>query len=360
MSKALLGSRLEPKHKPSNHWVWLGSGLALLVVGVFLLASLGREARAPLALKNSVPLVPFLGLILLGQGFIAWRLQGKQRTAWLLAMPTVVFILAIVVLPTLYALGLSFVRWDIQIPERSFIFLKNYAEILMTSRVWNAFANTAVVALGAVGLELLFGLGLALLLVDRFPGRSVVMAVLMIPLTMAPVVVGQTWRMLWDTRFGAVNHVLSLLTGQNVHLLWLAKPVLATLAIIITDVWQWTPFVFLIILAGLMAINGELYEAAAIDGASAWDKFVRITLPLLRPVLLVVVLFRSLEALKLFDILFLLTRGGPGYSTENYTLYLYQQGFAFGRLGYTAAGSILFIVLVTVLATLLIRRIGER
>jgi multiple sugar transport system permease protein len=359
MSKALPVS-LVSHRTPSKHWLWLGSGLALLVVGIFLLASLGGEARAPLALKNSVPLVPFLGLVLLGQGFIAWRFQGKRRTAWLLAMPTVVFILAIVVLPTFYALGLSFVKWDIQTPQRSFIFTANYAEILTTSRVWRAFANTVMVAVGAVGLELLFGLGLALLLLDRFPGRGVVMAVLMIPLTMAPVVVGQTWRMLWDTRFGAVNHLLSLLTGQNVQLLWLAKPALATTAIIITDVWQWTPFVFLIILAGLMAINHELYEAAAIDGASAWDKFLRITLPLLRPVLLVVVLFRLLEALKLFDILFVLTRGGPGYSTENYTLYLYQQGFAFGRLGYTAAGSILFVVIVTVIATLLIRRIGER
>jgi multiple sugar transport system permease protein len=359
MSKALPVPRLEPNHTPSKHWLWLGSGFVLLVIGVLLLASLEREARAPLALKNSFPLVPLIGLILLGQGFISWRLQGKRRTAWLLAMPTVVFILIIVIVPTLYALGLSFVRWDIQVPQRSFIFLKNYTELLTTTRVWNAFTNTVVVSLGAVGLELLLGLGLALLLVDRFPGRSLVMAVLMIPLTMAPVVVGQTWRMLWDTRFGAVNHLLSWLTGQNVQLLWLGNPKLANLAIVITDVWQWTPFVFLIVLAGLMAINPELYEAASIDGASVWQTFVRVTLPLLRPVLLVVVLFRLLEALKLFDILFVLTRGGPGYSTENYPLYLYQQGFAFGRLGYTAAGSILFIVIVTILATLLIRRIGE-
>jgi multiple sugar transport system permease protein len=276
-----------------------------------------------------------------------------------MALPAVTFILAVGIFPLLYSLGISFVRWDVQVPERPFIFLQNYGKVLSTDRVWHALEVSLLIAVAAVVLEFILGIGLALLLADELPGKSVIIPIIILPLMMAPIVVGQTWRMLWDPRFGAINHFLSILTGRPVELVWLAETRLALPAIIITDTWQWTPFVFLIALAGLTAVNVELYEAAAIDGATAWQIFWRITLPIIRPVLLVALLFRLLDALKIFDIVFILTGGGPGSSTETIPFYLYQQGFSYGRFGYTAAGSYLFLIMVVIVAQILIRRIGE-
>jgi multiple sugar transport system permease protein len=310
-------------------------------------------------LKNLVPLAPLAGIILVAQGVVMLRMKGTRATAWFMVLPGMVVILVIVILPTIYTWGVSTVRWDAQVRDQSFIFLENYRSLLTTERVIGALQNTAIVAVGAVTLELILGVGLALLLTEQFRGRALVISVIILPLMLAPVVVGHTWRMLWDTRFGAVNDILSHLTGQTVELLWLGDPKLATIAIIITDVWQWTPFIFLITLAGFLAVNVELYEAAAIDGASGFQIFTRVTLPIVRPVLLVALLFRLVDALKIFDILFLLTKGGPGYATENYSLYLYEQGFQFFRLGYTAAGSVLFLIVMVIIATVLIRRIGE-
>jgi multiple sugar transport system permease protein len=337
----------------------IGLGALLLVVGLILLNFISANPTAPFLLKNVTPLVPLVGIVLVGQGVVIARMKGQRATAWFMALPGMIVILVIVILPTLYTWGVSTIRWDAQVRDQSFIFLENYRTLLTTSRVLDALKNTAIVAVCAVALELILGVGLAALMTEQFRGRTFVISVIILPLMLAPVVVGQTWRMLWDPRFGAVNDLLSRLTGQTVELLWLGDPQLATIAIIITDVWQWAPFVFLVTLAGFLAVNVELYEAAAIDGASGWQTFLRITLPIVRPVLLVALLFRLVDALKIFDILYLLTKGGPGYATENYSLYLYEQGFQFFRLGYTAAGSVLFLIVVVMIATVLIRRIGE-
>jgi multiple sugar transport system permease protein len=339
--------------------ILVGVGVLLAVIGVILLRWL-RTGSSPNSLVNNLaPLVAFAGIVLIGQGILVLRLRGRRLTAWFMALPGVTYILVIVIFPLLYAIWISFLNWNIQSPARSFIFLQNYGTVLTTPRVWGALGNTTYIVIVAVAVEFILGIGLALLLAERFPGRAIVLSVIMIPLMMAPIVVGQTWRMLWDTRFGAVNHFLSIISGQSVQLVWLSNPKLAFPAIIITDIWQWTPFIFLITLAGLLAVNVELYEAAAIDGAASWQMFWRITLPVIRPVLLVALLFRLIDALKIFDIIFILTNGGPGYSTETVPFYLFQQGFTYGRFGYTAAASFLFLILVVVITTVLIRRIGE-
>jgi multiple sugar transport system permease protein len=337
-----------------------GVGVLLLVMGVIVLNMVSANVRANVWLRNLTPLVPLAGIVLIGQGLVLWRLRGKKQIAWFLALPGVIFMLVIVIFPTIYSLGLSTIQWDVQVPEQKFVFLQNYATLLSTARVQSALVATIVIAVSAVTLELVLGVGLALLLRDPFPGRSAIISIIIIPMMMAPIVVGQTWRMLWDARFGPVNHILSVIIGEPVHLLWLSDATLAFPAIILTDVWQWTPFVFLITLAGLLAINPELYEVVAIDGASPPQIFWHITLPLLRPVLLVALLFRLMDSLKIFDIVYILTNGGPGYATENYTFYLYQQGIRFGRFGFTAAGSIIFLIIVVIITTILVRRIGER
>jgi multiple sugar transport system permease protein len=348
------------RHISQQHigFIMLGIGIALLAAGSILVQSTASRTASPL-LKNISPLLILGAIILIGQSILVLLLKGQRLTAWFFALPTLTFILVVVVFPTLYAVIISFLQWDAQIPNQQFIFIDNYAAILRESRVVGAVWNTLRIAITSVVLECVLGVGLAMLFVDKFPGRSLILSFLILPLMLAPVIVGQTWRMLWDTRFGAVNHLLSIITGDTVQLNWLADTNLGIIAITLTDVWQWTPFVFLITLAGLMAINLELYESAAIDGATSWNIFWHVTLPILRPVLLVALLFRFLEATKIFDTLYLLTNGGPGYTTENFSFYLYQQGFNYFRFGYTSAGSILFLIVIIILSTILIRRIGE-
>ncbi len=339
--------------------IMVGIGVLLVLAGILLLRSIGPQVAPNGLRKNFSALVPFVGIILIGQGLLVLRLKGRRLIAWFMALPAVTFILAIGVFPLLYSLGISFIKWDVQVQERPFIFLQNYGKVLATDRVWHALGVSVLIAVAAVTLEFILGIGLALLLADELPGKGIIIPIIILPLMMAPIVVGQAWRQLWDTRFGAINHFLSIVTGQPVELRWLLETKLALPAIIITDTWQWTPFIFLIVLAGLTAVNVELYEAAAIDGATSWQIFWRITLPIIRPVLLVALLFRVIDVLKMFDIVYILTGGGPGYDTETVPFYLFQQGFTFARFSYTAAASYLFLILIVIIMQFLVRRIGE-
>ncbi len=339
--------------------ILLGIGLLLLVIGVLQVRSNAATVGANTLLKNISPLLPFAGIVLTGQGIVLLRMRGRRMISWFMALPALTFILSVGVFPLLYSFGLSFIRWDVQVQGQEFVFLQNYQTVFATERVGNAVINSTVIALAEVALEFILGIGLALLFVDRFPGRGLFLSILILPLMLAPIIVGQTWHTLWDTRAGAVNDLLSFIAGHRVDQVWLADPKAGLVAIVITDVWQWTPFVFMITLAGFLAVNLELHEAAAIDGASPWETFWQVTLPVIRPVLVVALLFRLLDAFKMFDLVYVMTGGGPGYSTETLPFYLYQQGFSYGRYGYTAAASYLFMIVTVIIATLLIRRIGE-
>ena len=154
---------------------------------------------------------------------------------------------------------------------------------------------------------------------------------------MSPIVAGYGWRMLWDTQYGPINQLLGWLLGRPLTLVWLINSKTVYFSLIVTEVWQWTPFMFLALLAGLVAISPEIHEAAAIDGAGRWQRFWQITLPLIRPLMLVALLIRALDVFKIFDTVFSLTFGGPGTFTETITLYVYLLGFRNFRLGYTAA-----------------------
>jgi multiple sugar transport system permease protein len=208
-------------------------------------------------------------------------------------------------------------------------------------------------------LELLLGLGLAQTLIGHLPGKQFIMPLFILPVVIAPLVIGYTWRMLWDTQYGPINQVLGWILQRPVELVWLANPTTVYPAILISEIWQWTPFMFLILLAGLTAINPELHEAAAIDGASNWQIFRHITLPLIQPIMVLAILFRALDVFKLFDIVFALTRGGPGSQTETISMYIYTLGFKNFRLGYTAAVSYLLVIIVSVVITILWQRLGE-
>jgi multiple sugar transport system permease protein len=280
----------------------------------------------------------------------------NRRDGWLLAAPAILLILALSVYPLLRSLTLSFQKWDLQSPAHPFVGFANYAAALADGRVWIALGNTWLIVVAAVGVEFLLGLGLALLLVGGFPGKRVVLPLLMLPVMTAPVVVGLTWRMLWDNQHGAINQILGWVARRPVDVVWLAHRDTAIFAMIVTDVWQWTPFMLLILLAGLSGINPELYEAAALDGAGWWQTLRDVSLPGIARVIAVAILFRALDAFKIFDFVFMFTQGGPGTSTESISWYVYQLGFKFFRLGYASAVSYLVLIMLSVVATLYVGR----
>lgn len=280
----------------------------------------------------------------------------RRVEGWLLVLPALVLILALSIFPLISSLALSFQRWDLQVQEHPFVGLQNYRDALGDPRVWGALQNTGIIVVAAVALEFLLGLGLALLFVGDFKGKRLAMPLLMLPVMVVPVVVGLTWRMLWDNQYGAINQVLSWIAGREVNIVWLAHRDTAIFAMILTDVWQWTPFMFLVLLAGLSSVNPELHEAAALDGAGWWEQLRDVSLPGIARVIAVAVLFRALDAFKIFDLVYMFTQGGPGTSTESVSWYIYQLGFKFFRLGYASAVSYLVVILLTLLATLYVAR----
>jgi multiple sugar transport system permease protein len=286
---------------------------------------------------------------------VSWSAR-QRREGWLLVAPAVLLLLALGVYPLVSSLLTSFRRWDLQSQETPFIGLENYAAAAVDPRVWDSWLNTLSIVVAAVSLELVLGFGLALLLMGDFRGKRLLLPLFMLPVMMVRVVVGLTWRMLWDNQYGPINHLLGLLAGRDVNILWLAHRDTALVAMIVTDVWQWTPFMLLVLLAGLTAVNPELYEAASLDGAGWWASLRDISLPGIAQVAAVAVLFRALDAFKIFDLVFMFTQGGPGTATESVSWYIYQLGFRFFRLGYASAVSYIVVAILTVACTLYVAR----
>jgi multiple sugar transport system permease protein len=284
----------------------------------------------------------------------------ERHSPRLFVLPAVILIVAFGLFPLLYSLGVSFLRWDLQRPEQEFVFLQNYADVFVDGRMWNALRNTLVIVLLGVAFELVFGMALAQTLIGYLPGKRFIIPLLILPAVITPLVAGHMWNMLYDAQYGPIDHILSILFQRPMPIVWLINPQTVYPAILTVEIWQWTPFMFLIFLAGLAAVNPELHEAAAIDGASAWQIFTRITLPILVPLIIVAVLFRALDLFKLFDIIFALTNGGPGTMTETASMYVYILGFKNFRIGYSAAASYFLLFLVAIVISILLQRIGDQ
>jgi multiple sugar transport system permease protein len=285
--------------------------------------------------------------------------NGSGLSKYALVLPSVVLIVSLTIFPVLYLLWISLLDWDLQRAGRAFVGLANYAGALQDRRMWEALAHTLLIMAVAVTAELVLGLVLAEVLAGPLPGKRVVIPLLILPVIMSPIVAGYGWRMLWDTQYGPINELLGWLLGRPVTLVWLINSKTVYFSLILTEVWQWTPFMFLALLAGLVAISPEIHEAAAIDGAGRWQSFWQITLPLIRPLMLVALLIRALDVFKIFDTVFSLTFGGPGTFTETITLYVYLLGFRNFRLGYTAAMAVLVLALVSLATTAVLRRFSD-
>ncbi len=273
----------------------------------------------------------------------------------LFVIPTIVFLIIINIFPLLYSLILSFADYSaISGKPPVWIGIRNYRELLNDPHVWNSLYITLKYVIISVSGQLVVGFGVALLLNRKIPAKGVITTLLLLPMMMSMAIVGLFWKLLYSPSWGIINYLLGL--GKFV---WISNADVALFAIAITDIWMWSPFVMLLALAGLSAIPQHLYEAAAIDRASGWFTFRRITLPLVSPLLLIAVIFRTMEAFKTFDLAFIMTGGGPGTATELISIKLYNMAFPQWQTGKSAALAYIVLVIIIGISNIYIKYLNK-
>ena len=288
-----------------------------------------------------------------------WLIFKRRMEPVLFISPAFIAIAIILIYPLGYSFWLSFHEWTLRGFRKGipFVGFQNYIDLFRNPDFINSLRITASFVLLAVGIEFVLGMGLALLLNHDLRARNWIRAMILLPMMCTNVVIGLTWRLLLNYEFGLVNYYLSVMGLGPIE--WLSKPAMALPAVILVDVWNTTSFVALLLLAGLQALPDEPFEAARIDGASAWQSFVYLTLPLLRQTILVVLLWRMIDTFRIFDVIYLLTAGGPARATETVSIYVYRYGFQSFNLGFASAASYIMILIMLVIAALLARLMGR-
>lgn len=287
--------------------------------------------------------------------------QHRWRTwaPYLVMLPTLLFLFSISILPLLYSLVVSFLRYNLMDPEPpSFAGLRNFQLLIESPNFWNSLWVTTQFVAIAVTVEFLLGLGLALVLSRDVPGVRMFRSLILVPLALAPIVVGLLWRFMLGTEYGLINNVITLVGLPRTD--FLSNTRVALIVIALVDVWQWTPFMFLILLAGVQALPLEPFEAAAIDGASRWQTLRYITLPLLRYPILVALLLRTIDAFRVYDLIFMMTRGGPINVTDTLSWHIYNIGFRNFNMSYASALSWIMLIIVTIVVSIFVRLLLDR
>jgi multiple sugar transport system permease protein len=281
----------------------------------------------------------------------------ERNLAWLLVAPMLLMFVVFAVIPSVTAILFAFSRIRLARGgmERTFTGFDNFARAIDDPLVRQSAGITLRWALTVTAVEVLLGLGLALLLAHGIRGRAVFTSLLIIPIIMPPVAVSLMWYFMYDYSFGIFNYLLNQVGLPSVR--WLSDPTIALSAMMAVDVWQATPFAFLLLYAAILSLPRDPYEAAAIDGAGRWHVFRTVTLPLLLPVLAVVTLLRLIDAARIFDKIFVMTRGGPGSSAYTTTLTIYVEGFNKYDFGYASAISFLFQIVLVIIATVYVKRV---
>ena len=267
------------------------------------------------------------------------------------AYPALAITAAVIVFPWLFTIYMSFHDWKIG-QAREYVGFANFVKLATDTRFHESIVHTLYFTLLAVVLPVIFGTIAALLFNERFPLRGLFRAVFILPMMATPVAVALVWKMMFHPQLGVLNYLLSL-AGIPPQL-WVYEPSTVIPSLVLVEVWHWTPLVMLIVLGGLAALPTEPYESAKIDGASGWQMFRHITLPLIMPFLLVAIVIRTIDALKAFDTIYVITQGGPGTASETINIYLYLQAFSFYNIGYASAITIVFFVLIVALALVLL------
>jgi multiple sugar transport system permease protein len=272
---------------------------------------------------------------------------SDRAVAWLFIAPTIFLLLAINIFPLIWTIYLSFTNYRANRPNEpiEFVGLRNYARILNSEDVWGYLQTTAHFLFWTISLELLLGFGLALLINHKFRGHAFWTTVILLPMMLSPAVVGLFWSYLFQPQAGIFNYIVNFFSNVG-EFTMIGDKNLAPWAIIIVDVWMWTPYVMLICLAGLRSVPTYLYEAAEVDRANMWRKFWRVTVPMVLPFLMLAILFRAIENFKMFDMVNLLTSGGPGSATELASINLKREAFEKWRTGYSSAFAIILFVTI--------------
>lgn len=282
----------------------------------------------------------------------------RKRPHLLFIMPTTVILGILVLIPTVFLYYISMTNYELgyNLLKVKFVGIDNYIRLFSgKDRVfWHSVQISLIFMLFTTVIELVMGYLVASLLnMKEFKLKGFVFGCLIVPIAMTPSVTGQIWKLIMNSEYGVLNYILNIITGMKIT--WLSAN-LAFLSIIIIDVWQWTPYMALIIYAGLRSIPAEPYESAKVDGANIFQKFRYITIPLLKPLLILVVLFRGMDSLKLFDIPYVLTQGGPGNTTELMSLHVFRLGFAqTGFIGRAAAMSVFLLLTITFLSQFILK-----
>ena len=274
-------------------------------------------------------------------------------------LPAMLVLFFTTIYPMIYAGYLSFRSYDLAKPfvPRMFVGLSNYETVLTSSDFLNALKITFQLMAITLTIQLVVGVGLALLVTQKLPGMGLARTLLLIPMMISPVIVGLVWLFLYFPELGYLNYFLSFI-GVNA-IPWITSPDWALWAIAIADIWQWTPFIMMGTAAALTSLSPEPYEAARIDGNTRWQVFRYVTLPQLKPVLVSLLFLRAIDAFKIYDIIFVLTKGGPGDSTEVLSLYIYRQSFTFWQMGVGAAASWVSLIIIVVLITLFFKSLNR-
>jgi multiple sugar transport system permease protein len=282
------------------------------------------------------------------------RHMQKKWVPLIAVLPSMVLVLGIAIYPIGYAFYLSMTNRILSNPVVRFIFLKNYWNNLTDGRFWQFTKTTAIYVIASVALELLIGFGLALLLNEKIKVRSLFRIIILIPLMIPPAIGALMWKVMLDATTGPINYLLGEIGIKGP--LWLASSATALPTIIAIDVWIFTPFVTLILLSGLQSIPPTMYEAAAVDGAGTWKTFRMVTLPMLRPMIYLVLLFRIALSITSADAIFATTAGGPNIATTTLNFAAFQQLFDYGFMGYSASLGITVWIIVFVVSQFLISR----
>jgi multiple sugar transport system permease protein len=288
-------------------------------------------------------------------------LAHERIFATSLLIPCFLFVIIFAFYPIVYSFYLSLHKIILGLPSlgQPFVGLENYRELLQDRIALHSLINTLMFVFVTTFFEILFGLVIALVINKHFRGRGMVRAAILVPWAIPTVVSSQMWRFIFNDKYGLLNYIL-FGSHTSVYSAWLANPTTAFIAIVIADVWKTSSFAGLLILAGLQIIPDELYEAAKIDGASTWQQFRKITLPLVKPAILVALIFRTMDAFRVFDLVFVMTQGGPADSTNVLQFYGYKKIFAEGLMGYGSTISVLVFFITFVISIFYIRVIGTR
>jgi len=285
-------------------------------------------------------------------------MDPKRRGA-LLVTPAIVLLFVMNIFPLMWSFGLSFFHYKASSmkPPR-FAGLYYYKKVLADPVIWERFQTTATIVSASVLLQMLIGFGLAMLFAKKFPLRREILMLVLTPMMLSFVAVGVFFKLFYEPTFGVISQVFMYFSGEPMVLL--STKWGAILGIVIADAWMWSPFVMLLVLAGLVSVPDYLYEAAEVDRAGKWQRFKTVTFPYVKGLLLLALLFRTIETFKLFDVVYIITAGGPGSSTETIAVYVYRMAFQFFKTSQSSALSYILLFVVIVLTNLYLYFVNRR